>query len=55
MRIVTCETPASVVAFGRCFLLWTMDYRKRKISWDKAGETGLVLLNVKSEHKRVCS
>jgi len=54
MGIVVRETAASVVGFGRRFLLWTMNCRKGKVSWDKAAEIGFVLLNVKSEHKRVC-
>lgn len=29
--------------------------RKGKVSWDKAAAMGSVLLNAKSEHKRVCS
>ena len=52
-RVVDYETTASFVGFGRCFLLWTMSCRKGKVSRDKAAEIGFVLLNVKSEHKRV--
>lgn len=57
MRVADCETThrSSVVGFGRCFLLWTMTCRKGKVSRDKAARIGFVLLNVKSEHKRVRS
>lgn len=57
MKVVwfDCKTVASAVGFGRCSLLRTMSCRKGKVFRDEAAETGFVLLNAESEHKRaVC-